>query len=160
MYLKIQYGHWPISGNGWVTCHREPRNRTIGHPRFTGRWCPNLNLVKISLSLSRALRIHEGGRDDGSQVPSGVGMYAWSQGPSRGYTREWVYKGVDKPWVEGILQGCWVDQGGRGLAYQGVGILGVGIMGIPTPCIPPRWYWSSNGHRSGRYVSYRNAFLY
>ena len=30
-----------------------------GHPRFTGRWCPNLNLVKISLSLSRALRIHE-----------------------------------------------------------------------------------------------------
>ena len=30
----------------------------IGHPRFTGRWCPNLNLVKISLSLSRALRIH------------------------------------------------------------------------------------------------------
>ena len=51
-------GHWPISGNGWVTCHREPRNRTIGHPRFTGRWCPNLNLVKISLSLSRALRIH------------------------------------------------------------------------------------------------------
>ena len=37
---------------------REPRNRTIGHPRFTGRWCPNLYLVKISLSLSRALRIH------------------------------------------------------------------------------------------------------
>ena len=29
-----------------------------GHLRFSGRWCPNLNLVKISLSLSRALRIH------------------------------------------------------------------------------------------------------
>ena len=29
-----------------------------GHLRFSGRWCPNLNLAKISLSLSRALRIH------------------------------------------------------------------------------------------------------
>ena len=28
-----------------------------GHLRFSGRWCPNLNLAKISLSLSRALRI-------------------------------------------------------------------------------------------------------
>ena len=26
-----------------------------GHLRFSGRWCPNLNLAKISLSLSRAL---------------------------------------------------------------------------------------------------------
>ena len=57
-HLKIQYGHWPISGNGWVTCHREPRNRTIGHPRFTGRRCPNLNLAKISLSLSRLKSTH------------------------------------------------------------------------------------------------------
>ena len=31
----------------------------IGHPRFTCRRCPNLNLAKISLSLSRALRIHK-----------------------------------------------------------------------------------------------------
>ena len=30
-----------------------------GHLRFSGRWCPNLNLAKISLSLSRALRIHK-----------------------------------------------------------------------------------------------------
>ena len=32
-----------------------------GHLRFSGRWCPNLNLAKISLSLSRALRIQTGG---------------------------------------------------------------------------------------------------
>ena len=29
-----------------------------GHPQFTGRWCPNLNLVKISLSLSRLKSTH------------------------------------------------------------------------------------------------------
>ena len=29
-----------------------------GHPRFTSRWCPNLNLVKISLSLSRLKSTH------------------------------------------------------------------------------------------------------
>ena len=29
-----------------------------GHLRFSGRWCPNLNLVKISLSLSRLKTTH------------------------------------------------------------------------------------------------------
>ena len=30
----------------------------VGHPRFTCRRCPNLNLVEISLSLSRLKSIH------------------------------------------------------------------------------------------------------
>ena len=29
-----------------------------GHLRFSGRWCPNLNLAKISLSLSRLKTTH------------------------------------------------------------------------------------------------------
>ena len=29
-----------------------------GHLRFSGRWCPNLNLAKISLSLSRLKSTH------------------------------------------------------------------------------------------------------
>ena len=32
-----------------------------GHLRFTGRWCPNLNLAKISLSLSRLKSTHAHG---------------------------------------------------------------------------------------------------
>ena len=30
-----------------------------GHLRFSGRWCPNLNLAKISLSLSRLKSTHD-----------------------------------------------------------------------------------------------------
>ena len=35
-----------------------------GHPRFTSRWCPNLNLVKISLSLSRLKSTHTKHEED------------------------------------------------------------------------------------------------
>ena len=31
---------------------------SAGHPRFTGRWCPNLYLAKLSLSLSRLKSTH------------------------------------------------------------------------------------------------------